>query len=171
MQNFEIKNSTQDDIDDIFRLYHLATELMKSKFIVHWPEFERSMVETEIHEHRQWKMMIDEKIACVWAIAFSDPLIWESRDEDPAIYIHRIATAPEYRGNNFVVDIVAWSKQYAAENGKKFVRLDTVGENQKLIQHYTKCGFEFLGLSKLKQTTGLPAHYDNATVSLFEIKL
>jgi hypothetical protein len=38
-----------------------------------------------------------------------------------------------------------------------------------LINHYTKCGFEFLGLSKLSNTINLPAHYQNATVSLFQI--
>jgi hypothetical protein len=37
-----------------------------------------------------------------------------------------------------------------------------------LINHYKKSGFQFLGLYKLKETKGLPAHYTNATVSLFE---
>jgi hypothetical protein len=49
--------------------------------------------------------------------------------------------------------------------------MDTVGDNSGLINYYTKCGFEFLGLLKLKNTKGLPAHYDNATVSLFQIDL
>ncbi|MNI20992.1 hypothetical protein D3C73_744920 [compost metagenome] len=64
-----------------------------------------------------------------------------------------------------------WSIEYAIANNKKFVRLDTVGENKGLIDHYTKCGFDFLELKKLRNTAGLPAHYDNASVSLFEIKL
>ena len=49
--------------------------------------------------------------------------------------------------------------------------MDTVGDNPVLISYYTKCGFDFLGLSKLKNTEGLPAHYENATVSLFQIDL
>ena len=57
----------------------------------------------------------------------------------------------------------------AKENGKKYVRLDTVGDNKGLIKHYTSCGFDFLGLFKLKNTAGLPPHYHNATVSLFEL--
>jgi hypothetical protein len=47
--------------------------------------------------------------------------------------------------------------------------MDTVGDNSGLINHYTRCGFEFLGLLKLRNTEGLPAHYDNATLSLFQI--
>ena len=55
------------------------------------------------------------------------------------------------------------------KNGKDFIRMDTVGENLGLIKYYTNCGFEFLGLSKLKNTQNLPAHYHNATVSLFQM--
>lgn len=167
----EIKNSTPEDIYEIFRLYEIATAFQKTRFSLHWPEFEQSLVETEIAENRQWKIEIDGKIACVWATAFSDPQIWEEKNEDPAVYIHRIATNPDFRGQNLVRHIVEWVTIYAVENRKRFVRMDTVGDNTGLISYYTKCGFDFLGLLKLKNTTGLPAHYDNATVSLFQLTL
>jgi hypothetical protein len=48
-----IKNSTINDIDEIFRLYKIATDFQKSKFYVHWPEFKRDLIETEIRENRQ----------------------------------------------------------------------------------------------------------------------
>ena len=167
----DIQNSRLKDIDEIFRLYKIATEFQKTKFAVHWPEFERSLIETEIAENRQWKMVMGNQVACVWAITFSDPQIWEERNSDPAVYIHRIATNPDFRGQNLVKQIVEWSKQYALINHKKFIRLDTVGDNPGLITYYTKCGFAFLGLSKLQNTNGLPAHYDKATVSLFQLEV
>lgn len=165
----KIENCSIEDIEEIFRLYRIATAFQKTKFIVHWPDFERSLVETEIMENRQWKIVIDEQVACVWATTYSDPLIWEEKNSDPSVYIHRIATNPDYRGNHLVTHMVAWAREHAMANNKKYVRLDTVGENEKLIDYYTKCGFRFLGLSKLKNTNGLPAHYDNASVSLFEL--
>ena len=67
--------------------------------------------------------------------------------------------------------MVDWSIKYATKNNKKFVRLDTVGKNEKLIQHYKKCGFTYLGLHKLKNTQTLPTHYTIDDVALFEIKL
>jgi hypothetical protein len=70
-----------------------------------------------------------------------------------------------------VFQIVDWAKIHAIANDKQFIRLDTVGENKGLIKHYTACGFKFLGLSKLKNTKGLPAHYENASVSLFELQV
>jgi hypothetical protein len=61
----QILNSTANDIDQIFGLYKVATDFQKSKFIVQWPQFERSLIEKEIAELRQWKLIIDGQVACV----------------------------------------------------------------------------------------------------------
>ncbi|PKV52847.1 acetyltransferase (GNAT) family protein [Aquimarina sp. MAR_2010_214] len=168
----EIKNCTIDDINEIFRLYRIASAYQKSKKgVIVWPEFERQLVEDSISENRQWKLIIDNKIACVWTITFSDEQIWEEKNGDTAIYIHRIATNPDFRGQNFVAIIVEWSKEYAQNNNKDFIRLDTLGNNVKLIEHYKNAGFDFLGLFDLKNTEGLPDHYGKAPACLFEIKL
>jgi RimJ/RimL family protein N-acetyltransferase len=172
MQNFRnIKNSTANDIDEIFRLYAIATDFQKSKFRVHWPEFKRELIEMEITEERQWKMIIDGCIACIWATTFSDPQIWGERDCDPSVYIHRIATNPDFRGNDFVARIVEWAEQYARENNKEHIRMDTIGENRGLIEHYKKCGFKYLGYFKLDTIEGLPEHYALADACLFERKI
>ena len=167
-----ITNSTIEDIDQIFRLYDIATAYQKDKFPGNvWPKFDRSLIETEIQEQRQFKLVINNTIACVWAITFSDRQIWEVKDADPAIYIHRIATNPDFKGQQFVTKIVAWAKGFAATKDKQFVRLDTCGNNTSLIKHYQKCGFTFLGISKIKSSEGLTSHYQNAEVCYFEIKL
>jgi GNAT superfamily N-acetyltransferase len=172
VNNIQIENSTAADIPEIFRLYGIASAYQKSKqTVVIWPQFDRQLVETEVAENRQWKLIIDEQIACVWATTFTDEQIWEERNSDAAVYIHRIATHPDFRGNNFVFAIVEWAKQYAKVNSKDFVRLDTLGNNTKLIEYYTKAGFQFLGMFDLKNTDGLPTHYHNVQACLFEIKL
>ena len=172
MGSIKIKNSTVPDIASIFKLYAIATSFQKQKFPGNqWPIFSRALVETEINENRQWKLLINGQIACIWAITFSDPQIWEESNDDSAIYIHRIATTPKYRGQNLVSKIVEWAKAYCAERQIAFIRMDTCGHNKRLISHYEKCGFEFLGIIKLKNTSALPAHYKDADVCLFEIKL
>lgn len=129
------------------------------------------MVEAEIAENRQWKLLIGDAIACVWATTFSDEQIWGERNNDPAVYIHRIATNPDFRGNDFVSIIVTWAKQYALENEKKYVRLDTIGNNTKLIEVYTRAGFRFLGLFVLKNVSDLPIHYSQGPACLFELPI
>lgn len=168
----KIQTSTVIDIAEIFRLYGLATDYQKNTFPENtWPNFERQLVETEVNEKRQFKISSGDQIACVWAVTFNDPQIWEERDNDPSIYIHRIATNPDFRGQKFVQRIVEWARAYAISKHKKFIRLDTCGDNQKLIGHYKSCGFAFLGMVRLKNTDELPSHYQDADVCLFEIKL
>jgi GNAT superfamily N-acetyltransferase len=167
----KIENSTNRDITEIFRLYKAATDFQKTKYIMHWPKFELSLIEKEIEENRQWKITINGQVACIWATTFDDPQIWEEKNIDPAVYIHRIATNPEFRGQNLVSTIIEWAEDHAKENGKRFVRLDTVGENEGLISHYQKFGFNYLGLYNLNNTDQLPAHYHNTPVSLFELQI
>ncbi|MEE9407605.1 MAG: GNAT family N-acetyltransferase [Polaribacter sp.] len=167
----KILNSTKVDINKIFEFYKIATDFQKTKFKVHWPDFDRELIKKEIAENRQWKLIIDNEIACIWATTENDPQIWEKRNEDKAIYIHRISTNPKFRGQNLVNEIILWAKKYANQKNKEFIRMDTVGENISLINYYKKCGFDFLGLSKLKNTSELPDHYQNATVSLFQIAI
>ena len=166
----QIANSTENDIPKIFELYKLATDFQKLKFPDNqWPEFDKTVVINEINEKRQFKLLIDGEIACVWVISYSDPEIWQDDDGISSIFIHRIATNPNFRGNNYVQIIVDWAKEFA--KNKKYIRMDTCGENTKLIQHYKSCGFNFLGIKKLESALNLPAHYQNADVCYFEIEL
>ncbi|TXD52446.1 MULTISPECIES: GNAT family N-acetyltransferase [unclassified Polaribacter] len=167
-----VKNVTIKDIEEVFKFYKIASDYQTvKKKVVAWPNFKKEMVETEITENRQFKLIINNKIACIWAITFSDEQIWEERNKDTAVYIHRIATNPEFRGNNFVAYIVTWAKEYVKQKNIQFIRLDTLGNNTKLIAHYKNAGFDFLGLFNLKNTDRLPDHYQLAPVCLFEIDL
>ena len=168
--NVKIINCVLEDSDKILSLYQAARDLQTIKGMVVWPMFEKAFIEKEIKEQRQWKLVIGDIMACNWAITFSDKEIWEEKDD--AIYIHRIATNPIFRGNRYIDRIVQWAKEYAKQKGKQFVRLDTLGNNTKLIEHYTSAGFEFLGMFELPDTSNLPGHYQTEpNCCLFEIDL
>ena len=166
-----ITQSTPEDIDIIFELYDEAVKFQKTVFNKQWQGFERSLVETEIAEGRQWKIVSEGKVLCIFAITFNDPLIWNEKDKDPAIYIHRIVTNPRFRGGAYVREIVKWSKDYARSINKKYIRMDTWGDNEKLKEYYVSCGFEYLGITRMENTDGLPKHYEGLSLSLFEIQV
>ena len=167
-----IKNVTPIDIDKIFTLYKIASNYQKEKkTVIVWPNFDRKMVEVEIVENRQFKLLVNTEIACIWALTFSDLQIWEDSKEDRALYIHRIAVHPNFRGHNYIHTIVTWAKEFALKKDIQYIRLDTLGENVGLIKHYKNAGFDFLGIFNLKNTANLPGHYKLAPVCLFEINL
>lgn len=164
------KSSTINDIDKIFEFYDLAIEYQKTKFNKQWQGFERSLVTKEISENRQWKIIIDNEIACIFAITFEDESIWKEKNTDKAVYFHRIVTHPKFRGQHFVERIIEWGMTFAKEKKLDFLRMDTWGDNESLIEYYQKCGFDFLGVIT-PEYKGLPKHYDGITLSLFEIKV
>jgi hypothetical protein len=97
----QVQNSQSADINTIFDFYDMAIEHQKKVFNKHWQGFSRELVQSEIDENRQYKILVDGVVACVFAVAFNDQLIWGERDHD-AIYIHRIVTHSAFRGYSFV---------------------------------------------------------------------
>lgn len=168
----EILNTTTEDFEFIFWLYDQATTYQKQVTDKHWMGFEKSRVTLEITEKRHWKIIEGNDIVCTFVTTFNDPDIWQKRDADPAVYIHRIATNPNFRGNGYVKKIVQWVKEYAKSTGKRFVRMDTHSGNDRLNAHYIGCGFVYLGVTELHNVENLPMHYQQSPFySLFEIDL
>ena len=168
----EILNCVIEDVNTIFNLYDNARQLQTARNMVVWPFFEKKFLEDEIINGQQWKIVINGEIACNWTITLTDKEIWEEKEKGDSIYFHRIVTNPDFRGNNFVIKIVEWAKVYAAKINRKYVRLDTLGNNTRLIEHYTKSGFTFLGIFKLTETKNLPTHYQKEpNCCLFEISI
>ena len=163
-----IKNSDLSDIPRIFEFYRIATGFMKSKNQVHWPEFSEELIINEIEESRQWKLLIDQQIACIWATTLNDELIWGEQNNEPSLYIHRIATNPDFRGQKLVKQLIDWANDFGKNNKLNYIRMDTVGLNKALIEYYEKLGFQFLGTKKLKNTNGLPDHYKSGEVCYFQ---
>ncbi|WP_456440422.1 GNAT family N-acetyltransferase [Psychroserpens sp.] len=162
-----IENSNLTEVPKIFELYRIATDYMKSKDQVYWPEFPKELILNEIEDNRQWKLLINKQIACIWATTLNDELIWGNENE-PSLYIHRIATDPKFRGQNLVKKLMDWANKFGKNQSLKYIRMDTVGLNKGLISHYKKIGFEFLGTKKLKNTNGLPEHYKDGEVCYFQ---
>jgi|GEM_PF-340842 len=164
----DIRNSDLNDLTTIKELYRIATDYMKSKNQVAWPIFSDELITTEIQELRQWKLLINNQIACIWATTTNDKLIWGTKNNEPAIYIHRIATHPNFRGQKLVKQIVHWADKYCIEQKLKYIRLDTVGLNKGLIGHYEKLGFNYLGAKELDSVDDLPEHYSQGPVCLLQ---
>ena len=61
----EIRNSILWGMKIILQLCAAASEFQKSKAMVSWSLFDSQLIETEIREKRQWKMVVDINIACV----------------------------------------------------------------------------------------------------------
>ena len=165
----KISNSTIDDIDTIFKIYDEATSFQKTVNNKSWRGFERTLIEKEIAEERHFKIMEGDEISCTFVVTFNDLIIWKNAIQDNAIYLHRIATNPKFRGRSYVKKIIEWSKEYSKQKNITFIRLDTHSGNEKINSYYSSCGFTFKGISNIEWTSDLPEHYKEGSFSLFEI--
>ncbi|RRJ93802.1 GNAT family N-acetyltransferase [Flavobacterium macacae] len=166
-----ILKSKTEDIDAIFKLYDQATAYQKTVTKKSWKGFERALIENEIEENRHFIIKEDDKVACTFVLTFDDAVIWKEANLEPSVYIHRIATNPDFRGRNYVKKIVDWTVNYAQENNKLYVRLDTHSGNERINAYYESCGFTYKGISEIEWTSDLPEHYKEGSFSLFEIKI
>ncbi len=165
-----VTNGTED-LETIFGLYDKAIEFQKQVFDKHWLGFDRELIEREIAEGRSWKLVEDGRSACIFSVAYEDPVIWGKNSGEGAMYIHRIVTNPEFRGRGYVKSITEWARRHARAKGLRYIRMDTWGDNQKLIDYYTNCGFSFLGVVAPDFPDDMPKHYDGISLSLFEIDM
>ncbi len=167
-----ILNSNTGDIEAIFNIYNAAIVYQKAHFHSHWIAFDRQKLEKEIEEKRHWKIMMEDgEIGGIFSITYNDADIWFEKDNNISIYIHRIAVNPLYRGVGFVPHIIDWAKNYVRNNGRKFIRIDTFSDNDKLIAYYLHCGFVYAGVKSPRITADSPPHYVGITLGLYEIEV
>ncbi|HET6255788.1 MAG TPA: GNAT family N-acetyltransferase [Puia sp.] len=162
--------TTIEDLPVIRELYVAAIEYQKIKFGKHWYGLNEPGLIREIGERLHWKIMEGDRIAAFFSICFTDALVWDERDADPAIYLHRIVTNPDFRGRGYVARITAWAEAYGREAGLRFVRLDTNRSNTRLNAYYQQCGYTFCGVKIFHDTNNplIPKHYLFDGLSLYE---
>lgn len=171
LRNMEFTNASSEDLSLVFGLYDKAIEFQKTVFDKQWLGFDADLVNREIDEGRLWKIDEDGGVACIYSIAYEDPIIWGPTSHVASMYIHRIVTNPDFRGRGYVAKIVEWARKHAAENDLRYIRMDTWADNQKLKDYYIGCGFEWKGTVAPKDSPTMPAHYKGINLGLYEIDL
>ncbi len=134
-----------------------------------WPPYPEARIKDEIRAGRHFSVFqADDVLAGYFSLVLTDVLIWGERERGDAIYIHRMCVNPARRGNHLAGAVFVWAQGYAEGSGRKFIRMDTWGDNERLVRHYVTCGFRHIGNRQLGVVPGLPSHYDNANLALFE---
>lgn len=163
--------SKPEDIPAIFERYDEAIDYQKAVKGNAWKGFEVSLIEQEIAENRHYVIKDGDEVACTFVLSFDDELIWKAANKDKAVYIHRVAVNPKFRGKGFIQIIINWLKEKANQWNIDFIRLDTEIGNDRIKNYYISCGLTYKGSTEIDWQVGMPLHYKNATLILFEIKL
>lgn len=172
-ENGEIKivNTTRDDWNHVVKLFQKAMSLQGKKGYKVWEEIEEKGLQRDLENKLQYKLVRDKEILGVFSVQFSDPLIWRERDNDDAIYLHRIVVSPNHKGQRLFATVLDWAKRCALEKNLKYIRMDTWADNEKIIRYYQSFGFVFKGYYQTGNEPGLPLQNRNLEVALLEVRL
>ena len=164
-----ITNSAPEDLDVIQQLFDEAIRYQRTRSANAWHGMNRELIENEIRERMHWKIVEEEQIACLFSATYQDRLVWDERDLEPSIYLHRIVTNPAFRGRGYVRHIIAWAEDFGRALGKQYIRLDTNRDNERLNAYYRECGFVYCGTKQFDGSEpGVPLHYLGTGLSLYE---
>jgi ribosomal protein S18 acetylase RimI-like enzyme len=169
--DIKIVNTTKDDLDTVLWLFEQAMDLQGKNGYKVWEGIDKIALEKDIKEGLQYKIVKDNDILCIFSVQYNDPFIWRERDQNDAIYLHRIVVNPNFKGQKQFQKVLNWAKQFARQNNLKFVRMDTWADNKKIIDYYKTFGFGFIENYKTTDATELPIQNRNLNVALLEMEL
>lgn len=169
--DFKIVNTTKDDVHIIFWLFEQAINLQGEKGYKVWDGIDKPALNTDIENGLQYKIVEGDDILCVFSVQHNDPFIWRDRDQNDAIYLHRIVVNPNFKGQRQFEKVLSWAKQFVRQNNLRYVRMDTWADNKKIIDYYRSFGFEFIENYKTKNVPELPLQNRNLNVALLELEV
>jgi len=169
--NFKIVNTTKGDLDKILWLFEQAMDLQGKNGYKVWSGIDKIALEKDIENGLHYKIVRDNDILCIFSIQHNDPFIWRDRDQNDAIYLHRIVVNPYFKGQRLFKKVLNWAKHFARQRSLKFIRMDTWADNEKIIDYYKSFGFKFIEYYKTTDAPELPIQNRNLNVALLEMVL
>jgi hypothetical protein len=167
--DMKILRSTSFSTSEFRAFWNAALAYQKAAQLPLWPSYPEGKIKDEIQSGLHFSVFLpDNVLAGYFSLALSDELIWEEKERGDAIYIHRMCVNPMCKGKNLTASVLAWAYGYVTGAGRKFIRMDTWGDNHRLVNYYVACGFRHIGNRRLGSVPDLPSHYSHANLALFE---
>ena len=168
--NYTIINTEKSDLPFIYQLFDEAILYQKRKGYPVWAGYDKDVLNQDIADKRQFKIVINSEIASIFSIDFSD-MAWKDDGLGIAIYVHRVVTNQHHKGHRLFGKIHNWAINYAKENSLTFVRMDTWGNNPVIIDYYKSFGYELVGFQQYPDTEDIPIQMRGNRSALLEFKI
>jgi len=160
--------ATREHIPAILETYAHARRLQETRGAERWPEFALEEVLAEIDAERLLCVLDGQTVAGVFSIAYEDRALWDERERNDHLYLHRIAKSESAAGLSLVDVALAWARARCHQLGRSGVRMDTWASNTALIAIYERRGFAVVARKHVGRDPRLPAQYQNNDFVLLE---
>jgi len=163
-----IINTIEEDLEFIYTLFEDAIVYQVKNGYPDWKDYSKDSLKEDIRLKRQYKIMINNDIACVFTICLVDKIVWQEREKQDAIYLHRIVVNKNYKGQRLVGHILKFASEFSLKIGRQKIRIDTWANNTTIIKYYESFGFEIIDHSFNPDVPELPIQMRGNKVVLME---
>jgi N-acetylglutamate synthase-like GNAT family acetyltransferase len=168
--SFDVKHTTPEDLPFIFELFDHSIAYQEKHGYPVWRDYDKGAILRDIENRNQYKVIVDSEIGIVFSVAYADKVIWRDMDKGDAIYLHRIVVNPACKGQKLFGTILEWGKDHIHQKGLSSIRMDTWAANPTIINYYKTFGFVVVENYTTPNTTELPVHNRNLTLTLLEYR-
>jgi len=150
--------ATVDNLPDVGKLADEATAWLATKGTDQWQSAwpDETARDTRVRQGlgrgETWIVWDGDIPAATVSITTShDPAVWSEpactcRLSEPAVYVHRLITAKDYKKRGLGAELINWAGLRASRDyGARWIRIDVWTTNTALHEYYLETGFEPCG--------------------------
>jgi len=165
---YPIVPASLQDLNSIYDLFEAAILFQQQHQYIGWSQYDKQRIIADLESDLLMKVVDGEKIVCIFSVCYEDGLIWREWEQGDAVYLHRIVVNQVYKKEKMFPMILQWAITVAIQRKRRFIRMDTWANNEKLIAYYNHYGFAYIETYTTPDTTALPLQHRNLTVALLE---
>lgn len=140
--HIEIRNTTIDQLDQSCEIMDSGIAFQKRKGHPHYHSNDRAFHERDILRGQHYTVYVNDQVAGIFSLSFNDEVIWRSKEQGDAVYLHRVISKDQFKGLRLFQHILNWTIDFTNQKGRKYIRLDTWDNNPPLVDYYKSFGFE-----------------------------
>tara|TARA_B100000929_G_scaffold192180_1_gene152248 strand:+ start:108 stop:608 length:501 start_codon:yes stop_codon:yes gene_type:complete len=146
-----IRKAQINQLEEIKKLTGACAQAMIKKDIFQWNEHYPSIEKLRDDILKKELYVLEQNDTILGIIVITEvrdeeyiPIEWLSKTENN-IYIHRLATHPDFWGQGYAQKLMDFAEDYARKNHFESVRLDTFSQNERNQRFYESRGYKKLG--------------------------
>jgi len=148
MDRYRIRRAEAGDLDAILGLRQEAEQWLRERGIEQWTdswsEHARKLIADNLAAGKTSVVTRDGEDQVVATVTLNGPDLdfWtEADDLDSATYLYKLIVSRSKAGTGLGDAILNWASERAAQDGKRWLRIDVWRDNHGLQDYYLKRGF------------------------------